>query len=311
MNYPNFFETKNSLKLIGLEKEFNFLFHLYSKKKLPNVLMLDGKKGIGKSTLINHFLYSIFDSKNYNKKEYTYSNSSSFYEQFRIGIFSNIIYLDGSEFQSIKVEDIRNLKKKIFQTTILNKDRFIIFDDIELFNQNSLNALLKIIEEPIKNNYFFLINNNSKKLLETIRSRCLEIKIILKESQRYNIIENLINLFNLNTIFDPKISQLTPGNFVKFSYICNEYNITLKNDFITNLSLILNLYKKNKDILFINLAFFLANNYFNPLNIKDSLKKGQIYELRNFILNNLNNFVLYNINQNTLLNALNSKINNE
>ena len=33
---------------------------------------------------------------------------------------------------------------------MIDKDRFIILDDIELFNKNSLNALLKIIENPVK-----------------------------------------------------------------------------------------------------------------------------------------------------------------
>ena len=39
---------------------------------------------------------------------------------------------------------------------MINKDRFIVLDDIELFNQNSLNALLKIIEEPSNSNFFLL-----------------------------------------------------------------------------------------------------------------------------------------------------------
>ena len=61
----------------------------------------------------------------------------------------------------LKIDDIRNLKTRIYQSTIDNKERFIILDDVEQFNQNSLNALLKIIEEPTNKNYF-LINNKSK-----------------------------------------------------------------------------------------------------------------------------------------------------
>ena len=34
------------------------------------------------------------------------------------------------------------------------------------------------------------------------------------------------------------------------------------NDFVENLSILLNLYKKNKDILFINLIFFIVDYYF-------------------------------------------------
>ena len=63
-------------------------------------------------------------------------------------------------------------------STISNKDRFIVFDDVELFNKNSLNALLKIIEEPSKKNFFILVNNGIKPMLETITSRSLEFKIM-------------------------------------------------------------------------------------------------------------------------------------
>ena len=59
--------------------------------------------------------------------------------------------------EAVKIEDIRNLKKKILKSSLLDKDRFIIFDDIELLNINSLNALLKIIEEPSEKNYFILM----------------------------------------------------------------------------------------------------------------------------------------------------------
>ena len=71
------------------------------------------------------------------------------------------------------------MKSKILKTTMYKKERFIILDDIELFNINSLNALLKIIEEPLTNNYFILINSKTKPLIETIYSRSLEIKLLI------------------------------------------------------------------------------------------------------------------------------------
>ena len=176
MDYPKYFNPKNSLKLFGLEENFNFLSSIYSKDKLPKVLMLSGLKGTGKSTLINHLLFSIFDSQNYNKSNHSLSDTSVFYKKFREGIFQNILYVKGSDFRSLKIEDIRNLKSVIQQSSMINSDRFIVLDDIELFNVNSLNALLKIIEEPSKKNYFILINNKTKPILDTIKSRSLELK---------------------------------------------------------------------------------------------------------------------------------------
>jgi len=311
MNYPIYFDSKNSQSLFGHQENFNFISNLYFKKKLPKVLMFSGNKGSGKATLINHFLYSIFDVENYNVKKLKSSDNSFFLNQFRNNIFPNIIRVTSADFKSVKIDDIRNLKKKFLQSTFSDKERFIIFDDIELFNNNSLNALLKTIEEPSKKNYFCLINNKSKPLLETIKSRALEIKIILSEGKRLEIIEKLVHSFKLQLILDPETSQLSPGNFIKYNYICEEYGILPKNDFVENLTLLLNLYKKNKDILFINLAIFIADYYFKDIKNKNLFKNDKIFEIKNYVFDNLNNFIVFNINQNSLINAISKKLNYE
>ena len=309
MDYPKYFSPKNSLRLFGLEQDFNFLSSLYLKDKLPKVLMLSGSKGTGKSTLINHFLFSIFDEQNYNKTKYTLSDSSSLYKKFKDGIFQNILYLKGSDYKSLKVDDIRNLKSIILQSTLINKDRFIILDDIELFNISSLNALLKIVEEPSKRNYFILINNKTKPILDTIKSRSLEVKIILNEIKRVKIIKELIKFHNIKVILDPENSKLTPGNFLKFNYILDDFDISQKNNFIDNLSKLLNLHKKNKDIMYIDLIFYLSDVYFNNLKDQNILKNDKIFELKSFVSVNLNKYLTLNLNQNSLINAINDKLN--
>ena len=59
------FNPKLSSNLFGLQKQFEFLISLYKTKKFPKVLLLRGAKGIGKSTLVNHFLHYVYDEKNY------------------------------------------------------------------------------------------------------------------------------------------------------------------------------------------------------------------------------------------------------
>ena len=67
------------------------------------------------------------------------------------------------------------------------------------------------------------------------------------------------------------------------------------NDFIENLSILLNLYKKNKDILFINLAFFLADYYFKEFKMKKFLKMIKFMKLKILYFDNLNKFLTYNL----------------
>ena len=311
MIFPTYFDSKKSLSLYGLAENFHILKKLYIKNLLPKVLMLSGKKGSGKATLVNHLMFFIFDKDNYDEKNNKLVNKSDFYEQFSNNIFENIIYLSGSDFNNIKIDDIRNLKKKIYKTLISSKPRFIILDDIELFNNSSLNALLKAIEEPSKNNYFLLINNNTKPMLETIKSRSLEIKIILNNKKKEQIINSLVSNFNLNLTLNLDYTNITPGNFLKFNFIFDENKISLEDDFIKNLTIILNLYKKNKDVMYIDLILFLTNFHFNSLKINNIISKEKLIEQKRFVFENVNKFFLYNLNQNALINAINNKIINE
>ena len=300
MDFPNYFNSKNSLNLYGLEKDFNFLSNLYSTKKLPNVLMLSGSKGCGKSTLINHFLFSIFDSVNYDRDKLKISDSSKLLKQLKNNIFQNIIYLQGSDFKSIKVDNIRDLKSKILKSSIVDKERFIILDDVELFNINSLNALLKIIEEPSKKNYFILINNKTKFLIDTIKSRCLELKIILDENKRIEIITKLVNFYNLEKVLDPNQSKLTPGNYLRYNKILLDDKINIDDDLILNLKKLFKLNKLKKDVDYLNFAIYLVNQYYFNIT-RNSSKIDNINNKRINIIRKIHDSSKFNLNHTNLL----------
>ena len=156
-----------------------------------------------------------------------------------------------------------------------------------------------------------MINNETQPLIETIKSRCLEIKIILNENERIEIINSLIKKFKFDSIFNAKQSQLSPGFFLLFNLFLAENNISLKENYIINLKLLLDLYKKNKNSIIIKLILFLTDNYFKEKSVKNSVEKEKIFNQKIFILENINKYFLYNINQNSLINAVSNKINDE
>ena len=302
---------KNSLILFQLDKHFNNLVTLFNSDNLPKVLMLSGKKGIGKFTLVNHFLSYLFDKDNYDIENKRLSENSKFYNLNKENLHPSIIYLSGSLNNNIKVDDIRHLKSKIYKSSLSSNKRFIIFDDIELFNNNSLNALLKIIEEPKAKDHFILINNKTKGLIRTIYSRSIEIKIFLNDISRIKIIKNLINHRKQKVLIDYESLNITPGNFLIYNEICSQKKLNLNENFLENMEIILNLYKKEKNSNYIKLLLFYTELYFSNLKKENNYKIEQISDKRIFVLTNINKFINNTVNQKTLSQIINNNLFND
>ena len=299
-----YFHPKKTLKLIGHEKKLSFFVELINENKFPKVLLLSGDKGIGKFTLINHLMFSYFDQKNYDLKNFKILESSSFYKKILQNIFPNIIYLQGSDFKNIKIEDIRKLKYDLQKSPIYNDKRFIILDDVETFNLNSLNGLLKIIEDPGTNNYFIMINNKSQLLLDTIKSRSIEMKILLSNEQRNKIFSFLLENFEQRQLFEGNVINVSPGNLLKFNYLTEINNININDKFSNGLNKILNLYKKDKNLFYKDFLLFFTEYYLKKNKSKIFLDEKTFIEKRSFLIRNISNFFSFNLNQNTFLNSI-------
>ena len=252
----------------------------------------------------------IYDNKNYDFDKMKINEKSIFFNQFLNDTFPNIIHLSGAIFKNIKVDDIRDLKAVLQKSIMSNKERFIILDDVELFNINCLNALLKIIEEPSDNNFFILINNKTKPLIDTIYSRSLELKITLPDKTRIKVIESFINSMSLVTSIDYKKIYLTPGDFLSFHSILSDNKILLEDNYLNNFKKIIHLYKKDKDISLINFILFLTDYHFSRINEIKNNQIDKVSDNKSFIIKNINEFVVYNLNQNSLINSISNKLNN-
>ncbi|MDA9623698.1 AAA family ATPase [Pelagibacteraceae bacterium] len=306
-NAVNSITPLESTKLIGLDNEFDFLNDLFNAKKFPRSLLLNGNKGIGKSTLILHFINNLFANNYYDLKNKEINAESQIFKKINSHVFQNLIFLSSENIKKVRIEDIRELRNTIQKSSLNNMPRFIILDDIELINVNSINALLKTLEEPSGNNHFILINNNQNELIKTVSSRCMQINIFLKKNERIKIIDYLIKKNNLDSKTESIDNNISPGLFLKYNIICAENNINLNNDYFLNILKLFNLYKKNKDMIVINLLISLTDEYFYNLS---KIKKQNIEIINNArlkIIGIINNFVKYNLNTNSTFNDIQTK----
>ena len=217
----------NSTKLVSLDRFFNEMVDLYKSNKFPKSLLLNGKKGIGKFTLIMHFInyvYSKSEATKYNLKDKIININSVFYNLLLNKTTPDVIFIQAEENKNIKIEDIRSLKSILFRSSLTNNPRFIIIDEIEFLNLNSVNALLKTLEEPSTNNFFILINNQQADLIETISSRCLKKNIFLNSKQKNEIIDYFIKDKGIDNYINFQ-NDLSPGQFLTFNEIYLKYKI--------------------------------------------------------------------------------------
>jgi len=262
-------KPSENTKIYGMENFFNQLVGLYKQNKLPNKILLSGKKGLGKSTLSYHLINYILsenEEHKYNLENLNISKDNRSYKLLQNNSHPNFYLIDLLiEKKSIDVGQIREMINYTNKSTFNNMARFILIDNVENLNKNSVNALLKIIEEPNENVFFILINNSEKKILPTLKSRCLTFKISLTFNESLNISNSILEKNILHFVNYDLISYYnSPGEIINLFNFADEKSINLKDYTVSsfiNLIIENNYYKKNKPVkvILINLIelFFL------------------------------------------------------
>ena len=142
----------SQLILYGHHFEFCNFIDLYKDRKLPNKILLSGEKGIGKSTLAYHLINCILstdEEHSYDKKNFTINPENKSFKLILNKSNPNFISIDiEDDKKSIDINQIRNLILSLNKSSFNTKPRLVLIDNIELLNINSVNALLKIVEEP-------------------------------------------------------------------------------------------------------------------------------------------------------------------
>ena len=314
----NIILPKNQLKLYGYNHYFNFFIQLYKKKKLPNTILLSGHKGLGKATFAYHFinyLLSINEKDKYLIDNYEINEKNKTYTNICNNTHTNFFLLESiGDDKNIKIESARNLLEFLNKSTYQSNIKIILIDDATSLNANSSNALLKAIEEPTENTFFFLINNNSNKILSTIKSRCIEFKFFFNLNIKKQILLNLIKQneidFDVDKI-DENIFFDTPGNILRYLQIIYENNISSLDDKADCISQLIDKYKIKKDTKLLIFISTLVELFYSELASRNS-KKLNIYFLnKSRILKRINEAINFNLDTKNLFIDINGIIKNE
>jgi len=288
----------NQIKIIGHENSFLNLVNLHKKKKLPNKIILKGKKGIGKFLFVTHFVNYVlsYDENNsYNLDNFIINKDNNSYKLFSNNCHPNIFLVSRKNNKNeIDISTIREMLKFQNSSSLNNKIRFILIDNVADLNLNSSNALLKSIEEPNNNVIYILTHNTGSKIQDTLNSRCINLKLYLNNDNIKSIVNNYFseNVYNSLPIdfltyysspsFLISLIKYTKDNSLELSKLTIEYLIY---------TIIQNKYYIKDQFIHENIRVFIELFFYKNLNFSNKTT----FQLKKYFYLKLNQIQKYNL----------------
>ena len=302
----------NNKNLYGYKDLFLTFTNLYKNNFLPNKIIFSGNKGIGKSTFAYHlinYVFSINENNKYNLNENAILDKNNSYKLISKNVHPNFFLISNDdEKNNIQVSKIREMINFTNKSSFNNDPRIILIDNVEYLNINSINALLKVIEEPNNNLYFFLVHDSKVKILDTLSSRCIKFNFFLEGNEKEKIIQKILddNFYN-NLNNDFRNIYNSPGDlFLLFDFFTkNDIDPGISIADLLKLIISKKLFKKD---MFIknNLTFFIELYFNKKINIFNS--KDNVYSFYKYFLNKISDCNKYNLDIENVLIEFNGKI---
>lgn len=260
------------LHLQDFEADHEMTDILYTLINMNNLnILFIGDIGSGKTTYLNAIIREYYDGFTYQQYQY------------------NILHINSLKEQGINY--YRNDVKTFCQTcsSIKGKKKIIVLDDIDIINEQSQQVFRNCIDKYSHNVHFISSCSNSQKVIESLQSRFIIIKI--KPLQRDNlntIMQKIILSENIPISEDAQLFILNVCNnnakilinyMEKFKLLNQHISLELATNVCTNISF----------VTFEEYTLFLKNN-----NLNDAIKLlYSIYDKGYSVMDILDNYFLF------------------
>ncbi|MBR5542871.1 MAG: hypothetical protein IKU65_02095 [Oscillospiraceae bacterium] len=155
----------------GNERAKEYISRAFARNSFPHALLITGERGIGKRTLANIVARALVC----NGDSVPCGVCSSCQKALK-GFHPDIILL-GNDSSSVKVEEIRELKRDALILPNDSDKKVYILNNAGAMTHAAQDAFLKILEEPPAFTFFILLCSNSSDLLPTITSRVSHVAL--------------------------------------------------------------------------------------------------------------------------------------
>ena len=158
-------------QIIGQEKAKQFFRRVLSEERIPHAYLFTGIRGIGK-TRTAQALTMVLNCRA--PKGLDGCGNCPSCHQILGGNFPDLISI-GPDGQNIKIEQIRDLNRRLSFAPVSAKYRVCVIQQAEAMTNEAANSFLKTLEEPPPGNILVLNAVEPLDLLPTVVSRCQRV----------------------------------------------------------------------------------------------------------------------------------------
>ena len=202
--------------IIGNDEIKKELIQSVEQNKISHGYLFIGTEGIGKRLIAKEFAKMILctgDNKYCDKCksciEFDSNNNPDFIE----------IEPDGN---SIKIDQIRELQRKIIEAPITSNKKVYIINNADLMTKEAQNCLLKTLEEPPEFVVLILIGSVESNFLNTIKSRSMILKF--QDIPKEEIKKYLTEKYDIKNI-NEEILETFEGSIGKAEYLIDKQEL--------------------------------------------------------------------------------------
>lgn len=183
----NKYRPKRFDEVVGQEDEVEVLRAIVEGDWKPNALLLTGPFGTGKTSLARLITRALLcDYLDNTARTEPCGECKSC---FAIDQDNNPNYTEVDAASQGAVADVRAMRDLVTYRAMGGKKRVICYDEAHMLSTAAQNALLQTLEEGVSDTLFIFATTEAHKMLPTIRSRCVELKMkLLTVSQIYEVI---------------------------------------------------------------------------------------------------------------------------
>lgn len=159
--------------ILGHETQVARLRRLRAEDRLPHALLLYGPDGVGKLRVAQALAAELLCAGEGKRPCGACPQCRALRADAHPDYYE--IHPEAKAVKVIKIDTIRAMQTRVARFPELAQRRVVVIDEAETMNEAAENSLLKTLEEPKGAVHFILVTRARSSMLDTIRSRCMNV----------------------------------------------------------------------------------------------------------------------------------------